>query len=296
MPVDPYVYPGTSVLKNKLGIRDNAVLAQAENDFSSIRIAQLVESPIKGRFDFDHFKSIHHHIFQDVYEWAGKPRVIGMGKSEAILGGLSVNYPSPKNPFPPDNLYHRAEHAFDQLARDKHLHGLEPEAFAKQLTKHSAEIWEVHPFREGNTRTTTVFMRQLAHDAGYPLTGDLSPSPLALRNSFVLASVGEPARLEQSIKSAMDPALGRMVLSAQHVLSSDKSSMTLEPGKTHKGVLSAKLDAGGGRAYAVFETQREFALVPWRETWSRQLGRQVSFGLDAKGIPFARGLSRGLSR
>jgi len=62
VPVDPYVYPGTSVLKNKLGIRDKATLEQAEYDLSSVRIAQLVDSPIKGRFDYDHLKAIHRHI------------------------------------------------------------------------------------------------------------------------------------------------------------------------------------------------------------------------------------------
>lgn len=296
MPVDPYVYPGISVLKNKLGIRDKAALDQAENDLSSIRIAQLVDSPIKGRFDYDHLKAIHRHIFQDVYEWAGETRTVDMGKSEAVLGGLSVNCPSPTSPFPPENLSARAEHAFDQLARDNRLQKLDPETFAKRLTKHAAEIWEVHPFREGNTRATTVFVRQLAQEAGYPLTGELSRTPRELRDAFVHAAVGEPSGLELAIKSAMAPTLGRLVLNAQHARSTGKSPLTLEPGVTQKGVLAAKLDIPGGSVYAVFETQREFTLVPWRDTWARNIGRPVSFGLNAQGVPFARGLSRGLSR
>lgn len=290
MPFDPYVYPGTTVLKNKLGIRDYATLQRAENDFSGVRIEQLYASPIEGKYDFDHLKAIHKHIFQDVYDWAGEPRTIDMGKGESVLSGLSVAYPSPNAPFPPDNLHNRADYAFEQLAKDNYLKDLDAASFATRLANHSTEIWEVHPFREGNTRATTAFVRQLARDAGHPLTGELSRAPRELRDAFVLSTNGSPEALKALIDNAMSPTFGREVLSVQHALATGKEAMNLTPGTSQRGTLAAKLTAPNGNVYAVFETTCEFALVPWRDTWTRQLGRSVTFGADGAGIPFALGV------
>lgn len=66
-----YCYENTDVLKNKMDIHDKNVLFGAECDYSMTRLWQLMENPINGKFDFEHLKSIHKHIFQDIYEWAG---------------------------------------------------------------------------------------------------------------------------------------------------------------------------------------------------------------------------------
>ncbi len=295
-PPDPYFYLGTNVLKNKLGLRDADALRTLEDDTSGLRIRELAVTPIQGKFDFDHLKAIHKHIFQDVYEWAGQPRTIDMGKAESVLSGLSVAYPSPHDPFPPDNLFNRADYAFEQLAKDNHLKGLDADTFAKQLAEHGTEIWHVHPFREGNTRATTAFVRQLAGEAGHPLVGELSRAPRELRDAFVLSTNASPEKLTALIKDAMSPSLGRDVVSAQHTLTSGKQEMALTSGAAQRGMLAAKLTAPNGNAYAVFETTHEFALAPWRDDWARQLGRRVTFGADDAGIAFARGRGRGLSR
>jgi cell filamentation protein len=66
---DPYAYPGTTVLRNLLDIRDRSVLEAFEVEISTLR----AEEPLpKGAFDPAHYCSIHHHLFQDVYEWAGQ--------------------------------------------------------------------------------------------------------------------------------------------------------------------------------------------------------------------------------
>lgn len=53
-----YCYPGTNVLKNKLGIRDIDTLHQAERDYSSVRQAELVNMGVTGNFSFNHLCSI----------------------------------------------------------------------------------------------------------------------------------------------------------------------------------------------------------------------------------------------
>ena len=68
---DPYRYPGSSVLKNRLGLRDQAEL----DAFEALITAQRGEEPLpRGVLSFAHYRAIHHHLFQDVFEWAGKCR------------------------------------------------------------------------------------------------------------------------------------------------------------------------------------------------------------------------------
>lgn len=89
---DPYVYPGTDVLKNTLGIRDRKKLEGAEADYVSLRLRELAEKPLPGDYGLAHMASMHKYIFQDIYEWAGKIRTVNMEKEEPALGGLSIEY------------------------------------------------------------------------------------------------------------------------------------------------------------------------------------------------------------
>lgn len=83
---DPYLYEGTEVLKNKLGIRDKAELEMAEGDYTSFRLRSILDEPVMGEYDFKHFCKYHETIFGDVYDWAGIPRTIDIEKSERALG------------------------------------------------------------------------------------------------------------------------------------------------------------------------------------------------------------------
>ena len=70
---DDYCCPGTTVLKNKLNLTDAAELAAFEAEVSDARADE--EAPA-GDLDYVHFKAIHHHLFQDVYDWAGEARTV----------------------------------------------------------------------------------------------------------------------------------------------------------------------------------------------------------------------------
>lgn len=153
---DPYLDLTTGVLRNRLGITTPTELAQAEADFSSLRIAQLWRHPLPGEYDLDHLRAFHWHIFSDVYEWAGELRTVRIGKGGALF-------------CPPDELTAAATELFARLARVQHLCGRDREAFLDGLTGLLAEINYLHPFREGNGRTQRAFLAQLARDAGHPL-------------------------------------------------------------------------------------------------------------------------------
>ena len=91
---DPYLYPNSEVLMNLANIHDVQGLKDMEADYTLYRLSELVTNNDWERFDFKALCEMHHHIFQDVYEWAGKPRIINIEKQEVVLGELSIEYTS----------------------------------------------------------------------------------------------------------------------------------------------------------------------------------------------------------
>jgi cell filamentation protein len=68
------------MLANKLGISDSETLKQAETDIVFVRLAELMQKPVQGLFDFDHLKGIHRHLFSDIYEMAGKVKTVNLAQ------------------------------------------------------------------------------------------------------------------------------------------------------------------------------------------------------------------------
>src|ERR1700741_4430580 len=134
---DPYTYKDSTVLVNKLGLRIQAELDAFEADFSSARS----EDPLpEGKLDFAHYRSIHHHLFQDVYQWAGQIRTVRISK-----GG---------NPFCfPENIEGQASKLFGDLQSADHLRNLDAQAFADKAAHFLAELNAIHAFHEGNGRS-----------------------------------------------------------------------------------------------------------------------------------------------
>jgi cell filamentation protein len=84
MSSDPYVYPGTTILKNIPGIRNQKRLDRFEADRVAQRSLELIEHPLTGFFDAAHLHQIHRYLFQDVYEWAGCFRTVDIAISRQI--------------------------------------------------------------------------------------------------------------------------------------------------------------------------------------------------------------------
>ena len=85
-----YCYHNSDVLKNKLNIKDDKELFIAEREFITYRVAILTDKPLKGNFDFEHLKSIHKHLFQDVYDWAGEKRTCNIAKTNLWMINISI--------------------------------------------------------------------------------------------------------------------------------------------------------------------------------------------------------------
>jgi cell filamentation protein len=157
---DPYVYPGTAVLRNLAEVRDAPALSHLEAQASTLRLAQLAALRLEGVYDLQHLQAFHRFVFQDVYPWAGELRSVPLAKPGSMFAL-------------PEHIESYATDVLSQLATEQHLQGLERERFAERLTHYYAEINAVHPFREGNGRAQRAFMRQLALDAGHTLAWEL---------------------------------------------------------------------------------------------------------------------------
>ena len=154
---DPYVYPGTEVLHNRLGIRDAAELAAQEAALSSIRIAQLERRFIPGDYGLAHLKATHGYIFGEMYPWAGELRTVRIAKGSDLFAL-------------PEHIGPYLTTLLADLAREDSLQRLEREQFVERLAHYYAEINAVHPFREGNGRTQRAFLGQIAKAASHPIT------------------------------------------------------------------------------------------------------------------------------
>lgn len=189
MKKDPYVYPGTSVLVNRLNLEEERKLEELENRFAYFSIYKLLRNSFEIQNINDIFR-IHHFLFSDVYPFAGEKRRIDISKSEPILQGLSVEYVRYRKL---DECIKVLNVVFSKIA----WKDLNKELFVKEILAIITELWKIHPFREGNTRSimmfTVLFLKQHGFTTNQNLFLEKSND---FRNAFVLAALGEYAEPE----------------------------------------------------------------------------------------------------
>lgn len=163
---DPYLYEDSQVLRNKLNIKDQDKLDEAEADYVVYRLKDLAMNPMPGAYNTEHLLKMHHYIFQDLYDWAGEPRVIAIYKEEDVLGGMSVEYSDPFD-------ITKDIHFILSDMRKKAWKNMTREQAATEFCDSLARLWKVHPFREGNTRTTITFCCQYADEIGLNMNREI---------------------------------------------------------------------------------------------------------------------------
>jgi cell filamentation protein len=171
---DPYCYPRTTVLINRLGTTDQSILNAFEAEMTSQRAAEPL--PI-GRLSYTHYRAIHRHFFQDVYAWAGRIRTVRMSK-----GSSEFCYP--------ENI----DREMRRLTAQKHLRGLDARKFAEKAAHLLAELNAIHPFREGNGRMQLAFLTVLAERAVHPLKLQ-HLDPTAMLAAMIASFQGDEAPL-----------------------------------------------------------------------------------------------------
>lgn len=201
---DLYLIENSTVLKNLLGITDGKALDIAEAELSRANMMLLYENGFSD-FSSNGICFIHKELFGDVYEWAGQYRKINIKKREDILAGQSVWYSDCTN------IEQDLEKAWKEI-NNVDWTKLSKEDFAKKIAHLFPAIWQVHPFREGNTRTVVMLITFFAEHYGYYFDQELmSASAGYVRNAFVLASIGEYSEYEHLEKILCDAILNEPV-------------------------------------------------------------------------------------
>lgn len=156
-----YIYtdPKNGILRNLADITDPDDLLFFESGVVAKRIQELYEKPIKIK-GVDSLLSIHRHLFQDVYSWAGKRRKVEISKAG--------------KQFFPTTHFDNAFRFIDTLISDyRSISKGENLQIAAKLAEILDNVNYLHPFREGNGRTQREFLRLLASEKG--LTLNLNP-------------------------------------------------------------------------------------------------------------------------
>ena len=155
---DPYI-DENGVLKNKLNITDYDQLRRAEADIGFLKLISV--DKVIGNFDEMLFRDIHKHIFEDIFEWAGEYRTVPLVKEEVVLPGYSIPYTDSKS---------IKKELSSRISRMNSINwrNMEIEDLSRTFARELALLWKVHPFRDGNTRTTLSFAFLFAKEHGFP--------------------------------------------------------------------------------------------------------------------------------
>lgn len=152
-----------------------------EADKVSVRIAQLLSHQTFG-LGSNYLALIHRTLFEGIYKFAGIYRDYNISKKELVLKGESVRYehaplilPTLKYEFEQEENF-----SYDNLTMDE---------MVKHISRFIANIWQVHPFGEGNTRTIAVFTIQYLKHLGFKVTNEVfADNSKYFRNALVRAN------------------------------------------------------------------------------------------------------------
>lgn len=152
-----------------------------EADKVAVRIAQLLSHQTFG-LGSNYLALIHRTLFEGIYKFAGIYRDYNISKKELVQKGESVRYehaplilPTLKYEFEQEENF-----SYDNLTMDE---------MVKHISRFIANIWQVHPFGEGNTRTTAVFTIQYLKHLGFKVTNEVfADNSKYFRNALVRAN------------------------------------------------------------------------------------------------------------
>lgn len=167
------------------------------------------------------YLSIHRHVFEGVFKHAGEIRTYDISKKEWVLQGDTV-------------LYGRAEDILGALKYDINEEcqfkygGLSTDEMIEHLVDFTSLLWQNHPFREGNTRTTAVFMIKYLRSMGFKVNNGLfAGHSWYFRNALVRANYRNPSKGIDVDKSFLVKFYRNLILNENHELKN--RSMLIDP-------------------------------------------------------------------
>lgn len=152
-----------------------------EADKVSANIAKILSSETLD-FSTNGYISLHRRIFEGVFKHAGHVRDYDITKKEWILDNDTVRYLNWED-------LHRALNYDIEQERSFSYKGISTEQLINHITNFVSKIWQIHPFAEGNTRTTAVFTILYLRDLGFKVENDMfAEHSWYFRNALVRAN------------------------------------------------------------------------------------------------------------
>ncbi|MFM1599946.1 Fic family protein [Streptococcus mutans] len=198
----------------------------AEADLVSLRIAELLS---RSGFSFSPatLLTIHKELFQDIFDDSipvGQFRQTNISKKEAVLNGESVIYAD----YP--MIQATLDYDFQQEKIFRYS-GLSKETMVQHIQSFISGIWQIHPFREGNTRTITVFLIKYLREFDFKVDN----TPFQKHDEFFRdALVLDNAKILQKRLEFLTVFFENLLLSGENVLSSEEIDRNLGLDKNSK--------------------------------------------------------------
>ncbi|MDW3716617.1 MULTISPECIES: putative adenosine monophosphate-protein transferase Fic [Pseudomonas] len=152
---DPYCYPATRVLRNRLGLTSDAALNRAERSLSEIAASEI-EFALPP-YDLAALQRIHRQLFADVYDWAGELRTLDISKGDTHFCVQQRIEPE-------------AGKIFAALEKASWLEGLPRDELVIAAAEYFGDLNVIHPFRDGNGRAQRILFEHLIVNAGYEIS------------------------------------------------------------------------------------------------------------------------------
>lgn len=191
--------------------RDQSDQDTEEADKVAVNITKLLNER-SFSLKASEYLSIHRHIFDGVFEHAGEIRHYDISKKEWVLQGDTI-------------LYGRADDIMEALKfdiseeRQFKYRGLSVSQMIEHIVDFTAMIWQNHPFREGNTRTTAVFMIKYLRSMGFNVNNDLfADNSWYFRNALVRANYRNPSKGIDVDKSFLEKFFRNLILNENNEL------------------------------------------------------------------------------
>ena len=150
---------------------------------------------IEYTYDVEHVVNIHKYLFGDIYEWAGSFRKENLYKSERVLSGGSAEYAD----------YHEIENCLEKLLKEyADIDWTRTMKKGDVLSDFLLALWSIHPFREGNTRTSITFLWHYLKGKGVDFqVALLRNNPMYVRDFLVMANYDQKEYLRRIISDAL---------------------------------------------------------------------------------------------
>lgn len=192
---DIYTDKSTGVLINKLGIKDPELLKQAEADIVIVRLKEILESE-DFTYGYESYLKLHQQMFQDIYPFAGELRKIDMQKSERILSGFPMIFGDKS----------QISKQLRKVFKEKEINfEASKEEIVAQLVDFMSSIWEIHLFREGNTRSIITYTMKYIRHSGLKIDENLLLQSFAyIRDALVMSVYQEPKYLEKILLDSIE--------------------------------------------------------------------------------------------